>query len=82
MPIYEFRCVRCGNVEEILIISSNEKIEFRCNQCGGEEFERIVSRTSHFVKPSSSSGEGPSVTNRSCSPGSSCSTITLPGHTR
>lgn len=82
MPIYEFRCIKCGNIEEVLFISSREEIELRCKQCGGDELERIVSRTSHFVKPSSSSGEGPYVTNRSCSPGSSCSTITLPGYTK
>ncbi|MCX7822482.1 MAG: zinc ribbon domain-containing protein [Syntrophobacterales bacterium] len=82
MPIYEFRCVKCGNIEEVLFISSKEEIKLHCNQCGGEEFERIVSRTSHFVKTSFSSGEGPSLTSRSCSPGSSCSTITLPGYTK
>ncbi|MGC8719469.1 MAG: FmdB family zinc ribbon protein [Thermodesulforhabdaceae bacterium] len=82
MPIYEFRCAKCGNIEEVLVISSSEKVELRCNQCGGEELERVVSRTNHFVKPSASSGEGPSLTTRSCNPGSSCSTITLPGYTR
>ncbi|MEJ5301723.1 MAG: zinc ribbon domain-containing protein [Thermodesulforhabdaceae bacterium] len=81
MPIYEFRCINCGNVEEVLIISSSEQVELKCKECGGDSFERIVSRTSHFVK-SSSSSESPSLTTRSCSPSSSCSTITLPGHTR
>jgi len=80
MPIYEFRCTNCGRIREFLIISSNDTVEIRCDECGSEQMERVVSRTSHFVKPSS--GEGPSVTTRSCSPGSSCATLTLPGYER
>lgn len=80
MPIYEFKCSRCGAVREYFFKSSNEQVELRCEQCGSEEMERIVSRTSHFVKPSA--GEGPSVTARSCKPGSSCTSIDLPGYSR
>ncbi len=80
MPIYEFRCRSCGNIQEFLFLSSSDEVEIRCKECGSEEMERVVSRTTSFVKPSSS--EGPSVTTRSCSPGSSCTTITLPGHSR
>ncbi len=81
MPIYEFRCTSCGNVQEFLFLSSSDdNVEIKCKECGCEEMERVVSRTTSFVKPSGN--EGAAVTTRSCSPGSSCTTITLPGHSK
>jgi hypothetical protein len=55
----------------------------KCEKCQGEELERVLSRVSYMMGGSSSSGsEGAKVTTKSCSPGSSCATIELPGHTR
>jgi putative FmdB family regulatory protein len=81
MPIYEFRCAQCGNVQEILVSSSNAEVEMKCEQCQGEVLERILSRVS-YTMGSSSGSPGPSVTTKTCGPGNSCSTIELPGYTR
>ena len=84
MPIYEFRCVECGNIQEYILTSSSEEIELKCRECQAENMERVLSHVSYAMGSSGSKGSdsSPSVTNRTCSPGQSCSTITLPGHTR
>ena len=81
MPIYEFRCVQCGHVQEILVSSSSTEVEMQCEQCQGEVLERILSRVS-YTMGSSSDSSGPSLTTKTCGPGKSCSTIELPGYTR
>jgi putative FmdB family regulatory protein len=82
MPIYEFRCAQCGNIQEILVSSSNSEVDMKCEQCQGEVLERVLSRVSYTMGASSGEATGPSVTTKSCGPGNSCSTIELPGYTR
>jgi putative FmdB family regulatory protein len=85
MPIYEFRCTQCGNIQEVIVSSSvSEEHEMKCNACQGEVLERVLSRVS-YVMGDSSSGAGAasaSLTSKSCAPGNSCSTLTLPGYNR
>lgn len=80
MPIYEFRCLQCGEVFELLAVKSGDDVDIRCPQCKGEEIERVMSRVS-FNTSGSDSGSTPSLVQRQCSSGS-CQTVTLPGHTR
>jgi len=78
MPIYEFRCLKCGDLFEKLIINSKEKVEIKCPRCNSEEFERVMSVTNYAM----GSGKGsrkPKVTTKSCSPGSGCATFEIPG---
>jgi putative FmdB family regulatory protein len=86
MPIYEFRCEACGNVQEIIVSSTSTELEMKCGECQGEDLVRIMS-CANFSTGSSSSSSGAAAsgggcTHRTCGPGSSCSTVTLPGHTR
>lgn len=83
MPIYEFRCTRCGHIQEILTSGSQSPVSVVCEQCRGEEMERVLSRISYVMgRSSSSSQDSPRVTSKSCSLGNSCTTIELPGHSR
>uniref|UniRef100_A0A831ZLB9 Zinc ribbon domain-containing protein n=1 Tax=Desulfacinum infernum TaxID=35837 RepID=A0A831ZLB9_9BACT len=83
MPIYEFRCTRCGHIQEILTTGSQGQVSVVCEQCRGEEMERVLSRVSYVMGRSASSGaDSPRVTTKSCSPGNSCTTLELPGHSR
>lgn len=85
MPIYEFRCEKCGNVQEIIVTGASVEMEMKCKECQGEDLVRIMSCANFSTgssKSSGSSASGPSCMNRTCGPDSSCSTITLPGHTR
>ena len=82
MPIYEFRCVGCGHVQEMLIFNSGDPVEMKCEQCQGEVLDRIMSSTSYAMGSSSGDSTSPSVTSKSCGPGKSCTTLELPGHSR
>lgn len=85
MPIYEFRCDSCQNVFEVLAMSRGEEAQTTCPSCGGEELSRVLSTCSSVMSGPAATGQtnqGPSLQSRSCGQASSCSTLTLPGHTR
>lgn len=80
MPIYEFRCIKCGEVFEKLFMSRDEKVDITCPHCKSEMVERVVSRT-NYVEGIPQDAKRPKITQRSCSTGS-CMSIDLPGHTK
>jgi len=49
MPIFEFRCMDCGEVFEKLFMSSDEKWEMACPQCKSQSLERVVSTTNYAI---------------------------------
>ena len=81
MPIYEFRCLKCNEVFEILQMSSEDEVEMKCPRCGSEDFQRVLSTASYAMGEGKGQAEGPSVQTRECASGT-CSTYTLPGHSR
>ena len=75
MPIYEFRCLRCGHVFELLKLKKeSEEVKMKCPKCGHKKVERALSRVG-LVR--SRSG-GTTRTVRECG-GSTCTTIEVPG---
>ena len=82
MPIYEFRCVACGHIQEILVSSGSESLEMKCGSCQGEVLERVLSTVSYSMGSSSGEACGPTAKTKTCGPDKSCTTITLPGHSR
>lgn len=82
MPIYEFRCVACGNIQEIITTSGSDPVEMKCESCRGEVMERVLSTVSYAMGSSGGEPCGPSATTKTCGPGKSCTTIELPGHSR
>ena len=81
MPIFEFRCLDCGDIFEKLFMNSDEKIEIACPGCGSETLERVVSRSSHAIG-SGPDGSKPKMTTKSCGSANQCMTLDLPGHSR
>ncbi|MFZ5899055.1 MAG: FmdB family zinc ribbon protein [Bacillota bacterium] len=77
MPIFEFRCVKCGKLFEKLFLNADEEIRIKCPDCGSEEADRVISRTNYAM--GSGRGKKPQLTTKSCGPGSSCTTLELPG---
>ena len=78
MPIYEFRCLQCGQTFEKLFLKTDDEVQLRCPACHSDSLERIISRTNYAM----SSGKGtrkPQITTRSCHPGSDCTTLEIPG---
>lgn len=41
MPIYEYRCLECGEPSEIFLRSGNESVE--CLFCGSKNLEKLFS---------------------------------------
>lgn len=79
MPIYEFRCLKCGELTELLLIKSEPDVEMKCTHCGAMDLERVMSAASHSVSGGiSPAGSGASVETRNC-PGGSCTTYDIPG---
>jgi putative FmdB family regulatory protein len=83
MPIYEFRCLDCQHIFELLALNKEDRIEAKCPKCGCDSFERVLSRTNYTMGGSRSGAgsSGTSVNSRSCD-GGSCTTIDIPGPSR
>jgi len=82
MPIYEFKCSKCEEFFEVIVMGSNDNDIVCCPKCESNEYERVVSKT-NFAMAGSSAGQvrGVHTQERECS-GGSCKTYTVPGETR
>lgn len=80
MPIYEFKCLKCNEVTEMLVKNSRDQLEMVCGTCGSENLERVIS-TINFSMGGGSKPAGGSTQTRSCGSGS-CTTYDIPGHCR
>jgi len=79
MPIFEFRCLECGNQFEKLFMSSGEEVNLSCPECKAEALERVVSMTNYTIGLGPG-GNQPKITTKSCGDGSNqCMTLDLPG---
>jgi len=76
MPIYEYRCEKCGQVNEFLILGKRDQL--LCKQCGSKDLTKLLSAHNTVIAPSHGHTEpGPGGccgTPNSCgTPGSCCS---------
>ncbi len=80
MPIYEFRCTKCEELFELLILGRDENTETACPKCQSEEFERVMSTTNYAMHGGTPGGSSSGVQSqsRTCS-GGSCTTYEIPG---
>jgi len=81
MPIYEFKCLKCEQYIELLLMNSKDAVDLKCPECSSQELERILSATSYSLGNGSGKGQGVSTQTKTCS-GGSCTTWDLHGHTR
>ena len=83
MPIYEFKCSKCEEFFEVIVMGSDNDNTVSCPECDSNEFERVVSKTNFSIGSSSpgQKGSGVQVQDRQCS-GGSCKTYTVPGETK
>lgn len=44
MPIYEFRCDRCGGRTSVFVRSMAAEVSPTCDRCGSRELRRLISR--------------------------------------
>ncbi len=47
MPIYDFKCLECGRVSEILLRAAGQAA--RCPECGSDNMEKLIS-ASYVIK--------------------------------
>ena len=83
MPIHEFRCLNCGYIFELLIMSKNEIDSVLCPKCESSNVGKLMSVANIAVdkRPSGASRRQPPVEHHTCDTGS-CDTIELPGYER
>ena len=81
MPIFEFRCIECGNIFEVLFMNSDEEKDIFCPECKSDSFERVVSRSSYSMG-AGPGGKQPKITSKSCGPSNQCLTLDIPGPTK
>ena len=62
MPLYEYKCKKCGEQFETLISASKANGPVECASCGSKETERLLSSFCASVGHRSSGTDG------SCSP--------------
>lgn len=77
MPIYEFRCLNCNEINEFLFTSADETKEMVCPHCGNGELERVMS-TSNFSMGGPGARPQTNAATRNCASGS-CTTLEIPG---
>ncbi|MBW1780901.1 MAG: zinc ribbon domain-containing protein [Deltaproteobacteria bacterium] len=65
MPIYEFKCKKCGTVFESLCFRSSGEDKGPCPSCGSEKSEKLLS-TFSSAGSSSDLGLGSSAASASC----------------
>jgi putative FmdB family regulatory protein len=83
MPIYEFKCLKCEEFFELLVMKNDEEVDMHCPKCNAAEFERVLSTTNYAMAEGGASASSPSANaqTRTCS-GGSCTTYDLPGPSR
>jgi putative FmdB family regulatory protein len=73
MPIYEYKCNKCGKQFEVVTMSMNEKADAVCPKCKSKKTNRMMSNFGRGKYSSSRSGGSGSVNVPSSSGCSSCS---------
>ena len=78
MPIYEFKCLECNDIFELLLINKSQSPELQCPRCNAENIERVLSTTGYTIDSGSGQPTGAVSQARTC-PGGSCTTYDIPG---
>ena len=50
MPIYEYRCLGCGEINEFLVTSQTADEDLVCKHCGSTDLIKVLSAGSYTMK--------------------------------
>ncbi len=64
MPIYEYRCLGCGQTSEFLITSRIQNKDLACKHCGSTDLVKIMSAGNYKMKHGGGNGKSSSRCNR------------------
>lgn len=56
MPLYEYKCRKCGMVSEILVQSGASGNEVSCPECGSKDLEKLLTAPAGIRTQESPSG--------------------------
>ena len=59
MPVYEYRCKKCGDKYELRLGFIHSKNDEKCPKCGGRDVDRVFSPINSRSSGSSSCGSQP-----------------------
>jgi putative FmdB family regulatory protein len=48
MPLYDYKCIKCGHYQEVLVF--NKAIKIVCEKCNSDKLEKQISRANGYVK--------------------------------
>jgi putative FmdB family regulatory protein len=68
MPIFEFRCGKCGENFEVFFRSRDEKVAILCPKCGSKKAKRLMSAFAGKVGRTSAGGGCGSCAATTCGP--------------
>jgi putative FmdB family regulatory protein len=69
MPIFEFKCSKCGEIYDVLFRNREEKIAVACPKCGSKKANRLLSAFAGKIGNTSAGGaECGSCAATSCGP--------------
>ena len=60
MPLYDYLCLECGAVSEVLIAGNDDKA--RCNSCGSQKLKKLLSAPSNLSGVPKNAMPGPGDT--------------------
>ena len=49
MSVFEFHCIRCGNIFEELFKNSNDRFEIKCPKCNDDNIVQIVNSVNYPI---------------------------------
>jgi len=73
MPLFEYRCVDCGNRFDRLIKHEHADDAMTCPSCGSTESRRLISVFATFYPTGTRGTEVPSASVGGCGCGGACS---------
>lgn len=83
MPIFEFKCLKCGEEFEVLLKSKEEIVSVKCKLCGSPQVERLMSVVNSIIgSGETKASEKPRVAESHSCPTGTCTHLELPGHQR
>lgn len=80
MPIFEFKCLSCGEEFEVLLKNKEETSQVRCKSCGSEKIERLMSVVNSIISERARSSDRPKIAESYSCPTGTCTHLELPGH--
>ena len=73
MPVFDFKCKRCGKVSEILLKGIDEAESQACPHCGSRGMKRLLSAPSAVV--AKHAGDSPKDGGSCCGRGTPCDSL-------